>query len=111
MNMKALLMTVGTAAILTASCGYEPTRITLVNGLGSYNVEYLFISGTSEEDWGLNSLPGNTVLLPGDSIAIAVEAGRYDLQVIDEDGDTYTRWDQDVPEEGYRWEVRLGEMD
>ena len=96
---------------LVTGCGYEPTRVTIVNDLGSYDIHYIYISGTDEDDWGLNSLSGNEILIPGDSIAIGVEPGSYDLQIMDEDGDTYTRWNQQVPAEGYRWAVRLGELD
>lgn len=106
---------IATAVILTvllgSGCGYEPVRITVVNGLGSWDIHGIYISGTGEDSWGLNSLSSSSVLAPGDSIAIAVEPGSYDLQIADEDGDTYTRWNQEVTPEGYRWEVRLGEID
>jgi hypothetical protein len=98
-------------AFLFIGCGYQPTRITVVNRLGSWNIEEIYISKADEDDWGLNSLRSNAVLAPGDSIAIAVEPGIYDIQLHDEDGDTYTRWDQQVAQEGYRWEVRLSELD
>jgi len=97
-------------AILLSGC-YDPVRVTIVNGLEHWNIEYVYISDIEEEDWGRNSLPSNVILTPGDSIEIAVEAGTFDIQIVDEDGDTYTRWGQEVPEQGYRWEVRLGELD
>lgn len=109
--MRNALLFGALSLLLQAGCGYEPTRITIVNDLGSYDIHYIYISVTDEEDWGLNSLSGNDILESGDSIAIGVEPGRYDLQIVDEDGDTYTRWDQEVPADGYRWAVRLGEID
>jgi len=105
-----IMITLLFGALLCSGC-YEPVRITVVNDLGSWNIEYIYISGTDEEDWGLSSLPSSTVIVPGDSIGIGVEPGSYDIQIVDEDGDTYTRWDQEVTEEGYRWAVRLGEID
>lgn len=95
--------------LLLAGCSYEPTRITVVNGLGSWDIEYFYISDTDEEDWGRNSL--TRILTPGDSLSIAVEKGTYDLHAIDQDGDTYTLWDQRVPEEGFRWEITLDQID
>ncbi len=106
-----MIMILMLTILLQAACGYEPTRITVVNDLGSWDIHYIYISGTDEEDWGMNSLTGNTIIVPGDSIAIGVEPGVYDLQIVDEDGDTYTRWNQQVTEDGYRWAVRLGEID
>jgi hypothetical protein len=97
-------------AVLFTGC-YNPVKVKIVNGLGSWDIEYVYISDTEEDDWGQNSLPMNVILAPGDSIEIAVGAGTFDIQVVDEDGDTYTRWEQTVPEEGYRWEVTLGEID
>jgi len=99
------------AVVLQTGCGYEPVRITVVNDLGSWSIHGIYISGTDEADWGLNSLTGSATLAPGDSISIGVEPGTYDLQIMDEDGDTYTRWNQQVTEDGYRWAVSLGEID
>ena len=108
--MKKALSAIVLVSLLFSGC-YEPVRITVVNDLGSWDIEKIYISGTDEADWGLNSLPSGTVLAPGDSIAIGVETGTYDIQLVDQDGDTYTRWGQEVTEEGYRWAVRLGEID
>lgn len=108
--MKITISCLLLGVLLFTGC-YEPVRITVVNDLGSWNIEYIYISGTDEDAWGMSSLPSNTILAPGDSISIGVETGSYDIQIVDEDGDTYTRWNQEVTEEGYRWEVRLGEID
>lgn len=107
--MRTLIL-ITAASLLLAGC-YDPVRITVVNGLGSWSVERIYISGTDEEEWGLSSLSSNMILAPGDSVAIAVEPGEYDISIVDEDGDTYTRWDQTVTEEGYRWQVTLDDID
>ena len=92
--------------------GYEPTRLMIVNGLAGYHIEYVFISAPDREDWGRNALPPHLVpLVPGDSVGIAVLPGTYDLMIMDEDGDTYTRWEVLVDETGYTWNAALSDID
>jgi len=40
-----------------------------------------------------------------------VAPGTYDMRCIDEDDDTYTLWDVNVPQSGYTWRVTLDQMD
>lgn len=98
--------------LLLLSACYKPSKITIVNKLESWNIEYVYISSSTDEDeWGLNSLPNYSILLPGESIDISVVPDTYDIMVVDQDGDTYTRWEQEVGADSYIWEVTVGDID
>ncbi len=95
---------------LTMGC-YNPAKIVITNGLESENIEYIYISSDSEEEWGINSLPNWEVLPPGESLEIAVLPDTYDLQVVDQNGHTYTKWDMEVKDDDLIWEVVPADID
>lgn len=109
-RMQILVLVLLLPLLLAAKC-YNPPKITIVNDLEHWNIEYIYISHCSEDSWGMNSLRGSSVLLPGESLEIVVVADTYDMQVVDSDGDTYTIWEQAVGEEGFTWEVVLSDLD
>ncbi len=37
-----------------------------------------------------------------------VDPGTYDIQIIDEDGDTYSLWEVEIGPEGYQWGLHWG---
>jgi hypothetical protein len=70
-------------------------RVTIVNNTG-YTVYYIYISQTATTDWEEDVL-GDDVLMNGESTNIRLSyplnvANRYDIKLIDKDGDTYTKW-------------------
>ena len=69
--------------------------ITIVNNTG-YDVYYAFIVQTAAESWGDDYL--DSTLKNGESFTITLPfpiniINRYDIQLIDLDGDFYTKWD------------------
>ena len=54
---------------------------------------------------------GADILTAESQITVWVDPGTYDMQVEDEDGDTYTLWGVEVGEDGYTWNVTLADMD
>ena len=83
--------------------------VTIVNGLGSWDIYFVYVDPSSAP-WGDDRL-GSDILLPGDEITVWVDPGPYDMQVEDEDGDTYTKWEIEVGNSGYEWEVTLADLD
>ena len=83
--------------------------VTIVNGLGSWDIYFVYVDPSSAP-WGDDRL-GSDILLPGDEITVWVDPGTYDMQVEDEDGDTYTKWEIEVGNSGYEWEVTLADLD
>jgi hypothetical protein len=56
--------------------------------------------------WSVGDLlHGEGPLAPGDSFRVEIEPGSYDLRADGELGARYTRYDIDITEEGYTWEV------
>ena len=49
-------------------------------------------------------------MAPGEDKTFTVAPGTYDIMLIDEDGDEYTRWEVEVGSDGYNWAVTLEDM-
>ena len=84
--------------------------ITIYNDLGDWTIWYVYCDPT-DSPWGDDRL-GSELLHPGEEFTFYVPSGySYDIQVEDEDGDTYTLWGVDIDEAGYYWEVTLSDLD
>jgi len=84
--------------------------VTIYNNLGDWTIWYVYCDPTNS-DWGDDRL-GSELLQPGDEYTFYVPAGdTYDIQVEDEDGDTYTLWGVYIGDSGYYWEVTLSDLD
>jgi hypothetical protein len=70
------------------------TTMTVVNRTG-YTAYYVYISPSSHDSWGIDRL-GSDVLLTGQSSILrnipVSENNRYDIRLVDSDGDSYTKW-------------------
>jgi hypothetical protein len=59
--------------------------------------------------------PGNRLqrilLSPAESITVLVEPGAYNIQVEDEDGDTYSIRDVEIDLDGFTWVITLDQLD
>lgn len=93
---------------------YEETAegtapVTIYNGLGDWTIWYVYCDRTTDP-WGDDRL-GSELLSPGDEFTFYVAPGEYDIQVEDEDGDTYSLWGVSIDENGYYWEVTLSDLD
>ncbi|MCK5785653.1 MAG: hypothetical protein KAH54_03735 [Candidatus Sabulitectum sp.] len=89
----------------------EKVPLNVTNGLENYDIQYVYISRGSDAVWGTNHLPGTDVLEPGRVAEVMVQPGVYDLQVMDEDGDTYTLNDIRIGTSGFNWTVTLEDID
>lgn len=108
--MKKLLalVTIALVAAFVSGCGNQaPVKIT--NDLGAWNIEEIYVDPASESDWGDNRI--SSTVEPGDEVTIKVATGTYDIMIVDEDGDSYTRWEVEVGSEGYDWSVTLSDID
>jgi len=92
MRKSILLFLIFIAGFLSAQ---ELPTITIVNNTG-YTIYYLYISQTTNDNWEEDVL-GEEVLSDGQSFRVRLSyplnvTNRYDILLIDEDGDTYTKW-------------------
>lgn len=95
--MKKVLFAVFFAGVFIVSLvAQEHPTIRIVNNTG-YVGYYLYVSLTTINEWEEDLLEDD-VLPDGEAVAVKLayslsEANRYDIQLEDEDGDTYTKWD------------------
>jgi archaellum component FlaF (FlaF/FlaG flagellin family) len=106
-NVLALLAVVF-AATFIAGCGNGNVPVKITNDLGAWNIEEIYIDLASEP-WGANRI--TDIIEPGEDVTISVPVGTYDLKIVDEDGDTYTIWGQEIGAEGFSWAVTLSDID
>ena len=83
--------------IVTSPFAQVNPSITIVNNTG-YEVWYVYISQTTSSTWGDDFLDPNQVLRNGESATFTLPfplnvVNRYDIHLIDLDGDSYTQWD------------------
>ena len=89
--------------------GEGEAYVSIVNDLEAWDIYYVRVDPT-DEPWGEDRLGAN-ILTPGDELMVWVDPGTYDIQVEDEDGDTYTLWEVELDEAGYDWFVTLEDLD
>jgi hypothetical protein len=81
--------------IRPASSGTGP-MITIVNNTG-YTVYFVYLSPTSDTEWGPDRLARDQILYNGQSVALRLPVpisitNRYDIRLVDLDGDSYTKY-------------------
>ncbi len=125
MKRLALLLSI-LAIALFAACGDQAdeaapapeadtdeaamVEVTITNGLELWSIHSVLID-PSDETWGEERLGADEVLAPEKSFSIEIEAGTWDIMVIDEDGDSYSLWQVEIGPEGYEWTVTLEDLD
>jgi hypothetical protein len=82
---------------LTALSAQQNPSITIVNDTG-YTVYYVYISQITSDTWGVDRLDSDKILSDGESVTLPLPyplnvVNRYDIQLEDLDGDTYTKMD------------------
>lgn len=84
-------------AALTSAAAMADSTIQIVNQSG-WELHEIYFSPTSQENWGDDHL-GDQVLEQGDSLTLTgVESGRWDIRLVDEDGDECTLEDVHITE-------------
>jgi len=88
----------------------QTVEVQITNGLQYWDIWYVFCTLSSDDSWG-DDLLGDQILAPGYTLTFEVTPGTYDIQCIDEDLDTYTRWQIEIGSNGYAWTVTLEDLD
>ena len=102
MKKQLLLSFLLTFVMLAAFTQDNPT-VQIVNNTG-YTVYYAYISQTATDDWEEDVL-GDKTLSDGEYVDVTLlypldVVNRYDVKLVDEDGDSYTKWDVRVTSNG-----------
>ena len=98
--------------LVTSAVSAEAVNITVRNRTG-YTIHYLYISPVGLNQWA-HDLLDDGVLLNGYDYTVRGEAGvRYDIRAIDEDGDSYTRWNVGLNQGTGDWwiEINMSHID
>jgi hypothetical protein len=111
MKRALLALTVVVALAGLGGCGAKKAPVTITNDLGAWDIHYVYISPENSDEWGEDLLGEDEILEDGEELTTEVEVGTYDIRLVDEDQDTYTRNAVEVTEEGYSWEVTLADLD
>jgi hypothetical protein len=107
--MLAAAVVMAIAAI--AGCGAKKAPVTITNDLGAWDIYYVYVSPSDSDEWGEDLLGEETILADGEEFSTEVTTGTYDIRVVDEDDDTYTKMDVEITEEGFTWDVTLADLD
>ncbi len=106
MKKIIILLAVSLAVTIVSGCGGTvPVKIT--NDLGAWDIEEVYID-PSDEPWSDNLI--SETLEPGEEITLTVVPGTYDIMIVDEDADEYTRWTLEIGTDGYDWAVNLDDL-
>lgn len=111
MSRRTLLCIFFAAIVIFSTGCLEKVPLAVTNGLENYDINCVYISRGTDNVWGSNHLPGTDILAPGKTAEVMVQPGVYDLQVTDEDGDTYSLNDVRVGTDGFNWTVTIDCMD
>jgi hypothetical protein len=105
------LLSAALLVLLAASGCYDPAKVIITNNLEDKEIEDMYVSNSSEEEWGTNNLPEWKSLKPGESHEVTVLPDTYDLRVVDQYGNTYTVWNIEIETDDYKWKVVPSDMD
>lgn len=85
--VACLALAVCLAASLATPLARSSDRVRVnVKNDSSYDIYHMYMSATSYRRWGTDLL-GDNILWTGSSFAVTAVPGRYDLKLVDEDGD------------------------
>ncbi len=70
--------------------GQGTAAVTFTNNLDGWDIHGVFIDPSDETEWSEERLGADYILAGDQTITVMVDPGTYDIQIIDEDGDTYS---------------------
>jgi hypothetical protein len=106
--MKRTALLIALALTVIAGCSARKVPVTIANDLGAWDIREVYID-PADKPWTTSLI--TTPVVPGESVTLDVAPGTYDMRCVDEDGDTYTKWDVVIGSEGYTWNVTLAHLD
>lgn len=87
----------------------ETSTVTITNK-SSWQIDQLYMSPADSDEWGPDQL-GDKVIKPGDSFALTdIPCNRWDLKVVDEDGDECELRKVDLCAHEAKWDITNDEL-
>jgi len=95
--MKKMFLLISLLGVSGFCFSQQNPSITIVNNTG-YTIWYVYISETTIDSWGQDRLADDEVLDNDASVSLQLPypinvVNRYDIKLIDLDGDSYTKMD------------------
>lgn len=90
--------------------GTGTSRLVLCNALGDWIITGVYHRTSSEDNWSANHITTGGIE-PKQQYSLLLNPGKYDIRIVDEDNDTYTRFSMILSEEPLLWDVTMDEMD
>lgn len=98
--------------ILTSpkTSGEGSSQFILRNVLDDWIITGLYHRNSTEVNWSRNHLFASGIE-PKEQFSLLLDPGTYDIRIIDEDHDTYTRLEVCISEEGGSWDITMNDLD
>ena|GEM_PF-1854929 len=92
------------------SSGTGSGRLILCNALGDWIITGLYHRNSGTEIWSENHLAASGIE-PKELYSLLLDPGTYDVKVVDEDNDSYTRYGIEVSDAGSSWNISMSDLD
>ncbi|MGE5208560.1 MAG: hypothetical protein ACM3KL_04425 [Alphaproteobacteria bacterium] len=108
MKNFATLLPVAALLLFAASgpalAGDKKATITIINQ-SKWEIHHLYLSATSNKRWGLDQLVDQVLATGGSFTLTNVPCDRYDVKVVDEDGDECVIEQVDLCNDKTQWKI------
>ncbi len=90
--------------------GTGTSRVVLCNALDDWIITGVYHRISSEEPWSENHISTGGIE-PKQQYSLLLDPGKYDIRVVDEDNDNYTRLSVIISEEPLHWDITMDDLD
>ena len=85
-NLKNVAAVLAACALCAAAAGPASAHLMRFENDSGFVIERIHVSPVWEPEWGVDRL-GRRVLVDGAAFSVNLPGGRYDVRLVDEDGD------------------------
>ncbi|MCK5133051.1 MAG: hypothetical protein KAR40_12970 [Candidatus Sabulitectum sp.] len=90
--------------------GTGSSRLVLCNALDDWIITGVYHRNSTDTNWSRNHLIASGIE-PKEQYSLLLDPGTYDIRVVDEDNDTYTRLGVTISEEVSGWDITMNDLD
>ncbi len=90
--------------------GRGTSRVVLCNALNDWIITGVYHRTSSEESWSSNHISTGGIE-PKQQYSLLLNPGEYDIRIVDEDNDSYTRLSLILSEDPLHWDITMDDLD